>query len=121
MTVQHRILIIPVNYGMDGRTLVIRTHPGAVLAAAGHANVTFQVDDIDRITRSGWSVLVHGLAEEVGEDHREDLVQRTHSVGVQPWAPGEHDRWLRIIPQAVTGRRLLPGGPPWGVDERAYL
>ena len=121
VTARHRVLIIPVNYGMDGRTLVVRTHPGATLAAVEHANVSFQVDEIDRTTRSGWSVLVHGQAEEVGEAHREDVVRRTHAVDVRPWAPGEHGRWLRIIPHAVTGRRLLPGKLPWGVDERAYL
>jgi hypothetical protein len=40
---------------------------------------------------------------------------------VAPWAPGEHGNWLRIIPQEVTGRRIVPGQLPWGVDERAYL
>jgi nitroimidazol reductase NimA-like FMN-containing flavoprotein (pyridoxamine 5'-phosphate oxidase superfamily) len=114
-------LIIPVNYGMDGRTIVIRTHPGSTLAAADHANVTFEVDDIDRRTRTGWSVLVRGLAEEVGPEHRADLVERTHAAAVQPWAPGEHGNWLRIIPHAVTGRRIVAGQLPWGVDGRAYL
>ncbi|MGY1616373.1 pyridoxamine 5'-phosphate oxidase family protein [Geodermatophilus sp. SYSU D00691] len=117
----HYPLIIPVNYGMDGRTLVIRTHPGTTLTAAAHANVTFEVDDIDRVTRSGWSVLVRGLAEEVGPEHRPGLVERTHATGVQPWAPGEHGSWLRVIPHEVTGRRIVPGQLPWGVDDRAYL
>ncbi|WP_158548858.1 pyridoxamine 5'-phosphate oxidase family protein [Blastococcus sp. TF02A-26] len=121
VTLRHRVLIIPVNYGMDGQTLIVRTHPGATLTAAAHANVSFQVDDIDRTTRSGWSVLVHGLAEEVGDRHWEDVVRRTHAVEVRPWAPGEHGRWLRIIPQGVSGRRLVPGDLPWGVDDRAYL
>jgi nitroimidazol reductase NimA-like FMN-containing flavoprotein (pyridoxamine 5'-phosphate oxidase superfamily) len=118
---EHYPLIIPVNYGMDGRTIVVRTHPGTMLAAAAHANVTFEVDEVDRRTRSGWSVLVRGLAEEVGDEHRAELVARTRGAGVQPWAPGEHGRWLRLIPHAVSGRRIVPGQLPWGVDERAYL
>ena len=118
---QHHPLIIPVNYGMDGRTIVIRTHPGTTLSAAAHANVAFEVDDIDRSTRTGWSVLVRGLAEEVGDAHRDDLVRRTRASGVQPWAPGEHGNWLRIIPQGISGRRIVPGQLPWGVDDRAYL
>jgi nitroimidazol reductase NimA-like FMN-containing flavoprotein (pyridoxamine 5'-phosphate oxidase superfamily) len=117
----HYPLIIPVNYGMDGRTIVIWTHPGTTLSAAAHANVSFEVDLIDRATRSGWSVLVRGLGEEVGAEHRAELVERTHAVGVQPWAPGEHGNWLRIIPHAVSGRRIVPGQLPWGVDDRAYL
>jgi uncharacterized protein len=118
---EHHPLIIPVNYGMDGRTIVIRTHPGTTLAAAEHANVTFEVDEVDRRTRSGWSVLVRGQAEEVGDEHRAELVARTRAAGAQPWAPGEHGSWLRVIPHAVSGRRIVPGQLPWGVDERAYL
>jgi nitroimidazol reductase NimA-like FMN-containing flavoprotein (pyridoxamine 5'-phosphate oxidase superfamily) len=120
VTAEHHPLIIPVDYGMDGRTIVIRTHPGTTLSAAAHANVTFEVDEIDRTTRTGWSVLVRGLAEEVGPEHRTELVARTHAAGVQPWAPGEHGDWLRIIPQGISGRRIVPGQLPWGVDERAY-
>jgi nitroimidazol reductase NimA-like FMN-containing flavoprotein (pyridoxamine 5'-phosphate oxidase superfamily) len=118
---EHHPLIIPVNYGMDGTTIVIRTHPGTTLSAVSHANVTFEVDEIDVRSRSGWSVLVRGLAEEVGPEHGRALVERTHAVDVEPWAPGEHGSWLRVIPQGISGRRILPGQLPWGVDERAYL
>jgi uncharacterized protein len=118
---EHYPLIFPVNYGMDGETIVIRTSPGTKLSAAQHANVTFEVDEIDQFARSGWSVLVRGLAEEVTEAHGPELVQRTHDVGVRPWAPGEHGHWLRLIPHHVTGRRIVPGELPPAVDPRAYL
>ena len=119
---EHYPVIIPVNYGMDGRTIVVRTHPGTTLTAAAHANVSFEVDEIDRSTRSGWSVLVRGLAEEVTDaSHRADLVRRTHASDASPWAPGEHGNWLRIIPHEISGRRIVPGRLPWGVDDRAYL
>jgi nitroimidazol reductase NimA-like FMN-containing flavoprotein (pyridoxamine 5'-phosphate oxidase superfamily) len=94
---EHYPLIFPVNYGLDGTTLVLRTHPGTILRAAPHANVTFEVDDIGRRTGSGWSVLVRGQAEEVGERHREELVARTEATGVEPWAPGEKGHWMRCI------------------------
>lgn len=118
---EHHPLIVPVNYAMDGTTIVIRTHPGTTLQAAGHANVTFEVDDIDRHTRSGWSVLVRALAEEVGDHHRTELVARTQATGIQPWAPGEYGNWLRLIPHGVSGRRIVPGELPPPVDPRAYL
>ena len=118
---EHYPLILPVNYGLDGTTLVIRTRPGTILRAAAHANVTFEVDEIDRQTRSGWSVLVRGLAEEVGEEHRAGLVASTHATGVEPWAPGEHGTWLRLIAHDVSGRRIVPGELPPAVDPRAYL
>jgi nitroimidazol reductase NimA-like FMN-containing flavoprotein (pyridoxamine 5'-phosphate oxidase superfamily) len=118
---EHHPLIFPVNYGLDGTTVVIRTHPGTLLRAAEHANVTFEVDDIDRRTRSGWSVLVRGQAEEVGAGHRAELVARTQETGVQPWAPGEHGSWVRLIAHDISGRRIVPGELPPPVDPRAYL
>src|SRR4051794_32347953 len=109
---EHYPLIYPVNYALDNGVVVIRTGAGTKLAAADHANVTFQVDEIDRRTRSGWTVLVRGLAEEVTSAHRDDLVQRPHAPDARPWAPGDHGRWPRLTPQHVTGRRIVPGQLP---------
>lgn len=116
-----RPFVVPVNYALDGRTIVVRTHPGATLTAASDATVAFEVDEIDRVSRRGWSVLVSGPAEVVGPDHRADLIERTEAAGATPWAPGEHGVWLRITPQQISGRRIVPGQLPWGVDDRAYL
>ena len=52
---EHHPLVFPVNYGMDGDTIVLRTAPGTKLSAAAHANVTFEVDSIDQVARRGWS------------------------------------------------------------------
>jgi uncharacterized protein len=112
VTAEHYPLIIPVNYGMDGQVVVVRTHPGTILAAADHANVTFEVDEIDPATRTGWSVLVRGLAEQLTPQHHADLVERTRQAGREPWAPGEHTSWVRIITHDVSGRRIGPGQLP---------
>jgi len=117
---EHYPLILPVNYALDGTTVVIRTHAGTILRAAEHANVTFEVDDIDRRTHSGWSVLVRGQAEEVGESHRAELVARTKAAGAEPWAPGDKSHWMRIISHGISGRRILPGELP-ELDPRGYL
>jgi uncharacterized protein len=77
VNVEHYPLIFPVNYGLDNGVLEIRTHTGMMLTAAHHANVTFEVDEIDRRSRTGWSVLVRGLAEEVTSAHRSELIRRT--------------------------------------------
>ncbi|MET0765992.1 MAG: pyridoxamine 5'-phosphate oxidase family protein [Blastococcus sp.] len=113
-------LLFPVNYGHDGTTLVIRTHAGTILRAAEHANVTFEVDEIDRRTRTGWSVLARGQVEEVGEGHRAELVARTLATGVEPWAPGNKGHWLRLIVHEISGRRIVPGDLP-DLDPRGYL
>jgi len=114
-------LIFPVNYAMDGDVVVIRTNAGLKLTAADHANVAFEVDDIDPIRRVGWSVLVRGLAEEMTSEHRDDLIERTKAAGVEPWAPGERGHWLRIVPQMVTGRVIVPGELPPAFEPHGYL
>lgn len=116
----HYPLILPVNYRLDGTTVVIRTHPGTILQAAEHANVTFEVDEIDRASRSGWSVLVRATAEEVTEQHRAEIIDRTFESGVEPWAAGDKDHWMRLVVHGVTGRRIVPGELP-PLDPRAYL
>ncbi|MBV9920693.1 MAG: pyridoxamine 5'-phosphate oxidase family protein [Pseudonocardia sp.] len=118
---EHYPLIFPVNYGLDGSVVVVRTHPGTKLSAANHANVTFEVDHIDQVGRTGWSVLIRGLAEEVTGAHGAELIERTHAAGAEPWAPGEYGHWLRIIPHDVTGRRIVPGELPPPFEDAAYL
>jgi nitroimidazol reductase NimA-like FMN-containing flavoprotein (pyridoxamine 5'-phosphate oxidase superfamily) len=108
----HYPLIFPVNYGIDLGVIVIRTGAGTKLTKASHANVTFEVDDIDQRTHSGWSVLVKGLAEEITPEHRTELIERTKAAALEPWAPGYRGHWLRLIPHAVSGRRLVPGQLP---------
>lgn len=101
-------VVVPLNYAVDHGNLVVRTGGGQVHDAAQHANVTFQVDQLDERGRGGWSVLVRALAEEVGEHHSADVVRRTRESGVQPWAPGERDHWLRLVVHGVTGRQVVP-------------
>jgi hypothetical protein len=114
-------LIFPVNYALDGGVIVIRTSTGTKLGAADHANVTFEVDEIDQRSRSGWSVMVRGLAELVTADHRAELVRRTEATGLTPWAPGDHGHWLRLIPQDISGRRIVPGELPPPFEDGGYL
>jgi nitroimidazol reductase NimA-like FMN-containing flavoprotein (pyridoxamine 5'-phosphate oxidase superfamily) len=109
---EHFPLIFPVNYALDHGVIVIRTHPGTKQAGACRANVSFEVDEVDRRTRSGWSVLVRGLAEELTSAHGAELIERTQASGARPWAPGEHGRWMRIIPQGISGRRISDGAAP---------
>jgi uncharacterized protein len=119
---EHYPLIFPVNYALDhGGVIVIRTGAGTKLSAANHANVTFEVDEIDQWTRTGWSVLVRALAEEVTSEHTAELIERTKASGVEPWAPGDRGHWMRLIPQAITGRRIVPGELPPAFEPGAYL
>jgi nitroimidazol reductase NimA-like FMN-containing flavoprotein (pyridoxamine 5'-phosphate oxidase superfamily) len=118
---EHYPLIFPVNYALDRQIIVLRMDEGTKLAAANHANVTFEVDQIDQRSRTGWSVLIRGLAEEVTSSHRAKLIDRTRAAGTDPWAPGEHGHWMRLIPHAISGRRIEPGTLPPAFEPGAYL
>jgi len=56
--------VFPVNYRLDDFVVAFRTHIGTKLLAANHANVGFEVDHLDPVSRSGWSVLIQGMAED---------------------------------------------------------
>jgi uncharacterized protein len=114
-------LIIPVNYGLDGRTIVLRLDQATKLAITQDANMAFEIDEIDRSNRTGWSVLVRGLAEEITPAHRAELIERSESAGVHPWAPGEHGHWVRLVPRTITGRRIVPGELPPAFEPAGYL
>jgi uncharacterized protein len=116
--VGHYPLIFPVNYALDDKVIVFRTAPGTKLYAIEHSNVTFEVDQIDMAHRSGWSVLVRGVAHQLLARRRVELTARFEAGGAQPWAPGERDRIVRIVADQITGRRIRPGELPDPVDPR---
>lgn len=94
--------VLPVNYVMDGKDVLIATTGyGALARAATNGRVAFEVDDLDDYTESGWSVVVRGRASR--ESPFERAVKRPH-----PWADGTRTYVLRISPDAVSGRRLIP-------------
>jgi uncharacterized protein len=94
----------PVNFAFRDGAVMIRADPGGKLAAATlRAVVAFEADDLDPVLRSGWSVTVVGHCEEVtGADE----IARLDGLGLETWAPGARDHFIRIMPAIVTGRRL---------------
>ena len=106
-------LVVPVNYLLDGETVVFRTDPGTKLDMLREEPVSFQVDLIDPFHRTGWSVLVQGIAD--ATEHDGD----NHAVELESWVGGEKRHWVRVVPAAITGRRIrLPEFPE---DLRGYL
>jgi hypothetical protein len=98
--------VLPVNYVLDGDAVVFATAPGAKLTSAERGPVTFEVDRVDRATRSGWSVVVHGRADEVTDYDDPAVVDRLRALPLHPWAGGERAHLLRIAPRTITGRRV---------------
>jgi nitroimidazol reductase NimA-like FMN-containing flavoprotein (pyridoxamine 5'-phosphate oxidase superfamily) len=100
--------IFPINYVLDGDAIVFRTNSGTKLAGTTQAEVAFEVDLTHYPTHSGWSVVVHGVAQEVTGADREDVQERLHALPLGVWAPGEKPHVMRIAPHEITGRRVGP-------------
>jgi nitroimidazol reductase NimA-like FMN-containing flavoprotein (pyridoxamine 5'-phosphate oxidase superfamily) len=97
--------ILPVNYAVDGRSVVFRTDKGLKqVAVQSGAPVAFEIDAIDSDTRTGWSVLVKGRAERVTDAA---TLRRLRALPLDPWAQGEKAHWIRIVPRDVSGRRIV--------------
>lgn len=97
-------LIVPVNYGIVGDSVVFRTAPDAVPAQASGAQVAFEVDRIDEAFSQGWSVLVRGHARTVTD--AEAVKRLEEQAYSKPWAVPERNMWIRIDPLSITGRRI---------------
>jgi uncharacterized protein len=108
--VGHYPVVFPVNHGVDRRGLVFRTGAGTKLWAIHRSNVTFEVDDFDLATQAGWSVMVKGSAREITTESNPELVAGAESSGAVPWAPGRRESVVRIVPDAVSGRRIRSPG-----------
>lgn len=98
--------IFPVNYVVIDDDIVFRTAPGTKLDAATRGEVVaFEVDDYDLEAKSGWSVMLVGVAEEV---HDVELAFRVVDAELTPWADGDRSHIIRIRPTFISGRRVLP-------------
>jgi nitroimidazol reductase NimA-like FMN-containing flavoprotein (pyridoxamine 5'-phosphate oxidase superfamily) len=102
--------VLPVNYVLDGDAVVFATGAGSKLAAVVRSPVVFEVDDTDEQTRSGWSVVIHGLAQEVTAADTRTL-ERVQALPLEPWAEGRKPYYVRITPRFVSGRRVGGAGP----------
>ena len=102
--------VLPVNYAADATgEILYRTAAESLLATVGGKSVVFEVDGFDETAKSGWSVCVHGEAREVLVPQGPAAAQLVER-GVVTWAPGTRDRWFRITPTEVTGRKLPMSG-----------
>jgi transcriptional regulator with XRE-family HTH domain len=99
---------LPVNFKMDGDDVVFMTSPDSVSTEGVHQQpVSFDVDHLDEALGEGWSVLLTGTAEVVTDA---DELSRVQALGIQPWAAGDRDRFVRLAPTQITGRRIRVTG-----------
>lgn len=100
-------IVLPVNFRLIDEEIVFRTGLGTKLdAATRNAVVAFEVDDMDPMAHTGWSVVVTGFAREITNQFLLDALP----VGFIPrWAPGSDGRVVAISTELVSGRRIVPG------------
>ena len=103
--------VLPVNYALQDGAVVFRTAANSPLdedlrtgIADADYKVAFEIDSIDLAHRRGWSVLVQGPAHHVTEDGRDVAA----GARIEPWAPGDREMFVRIVPSRITGRRVGP-------------
>ena len=97
-----------VNFAIDDGDIIIRTdHSGKLAAATRGAVVAFEADSLDTVRHVGWSVTVVGQSQEVTDPGE---IGRLERIGLNSWAPGGRQHFIRISPGILNGRRLYADG-----------
>ncbi|BDT87306.1 pyridoxamine 5'-phosphate oxidase family protein [Nocardia cyriacigeorgica] len=99
--------IRPVNHIVDGGSVILRTRLASDFSAAVHnlpvMVVAYQADDIDVVSRTGWSVVVTGTARPVTD---RDRINRYQDL-LRPWVGLAMDDVIEIEPTLVNGIQLV--------------
>jgi hypothetical protein len=106
--VAERTDIFPVNYVVDGESLLMRTAPGSKLFELTiNDEVLFEVDGHD--DAHAWSVVVRGRAHALDGAVE---VERADATALRPWIPTLKHVYVRIVPDTVSGRSFERGPEP---------
>lgn len=120
VTVNGRPDVFPVNYKIDGESLIFRTGDGTKLdAIAEDANVALESDAVSAEFGIAWSVVVKGRAEHAS---LESPALNSTVRGLFPWQGVGKNHLIRIVPETVTGRRFtLDASMTWNVPLDAAI
>lgn len=107
--------IFPVNYVVDGESIVFRTAEGSKLVELTvNDEVLFEVDHYtdDR----AWSVVVRGQAHRLDT---EDEVEAADDLPLRPWLPTLKYNYVRVRAASMSGRAFVRGPEPdrYGIAE----
>lgn len=90
--------IYPVNYAYHDGAILFRTTERRAQALL-HNDVSFEIDRVDPVQATGWSVLVRGRVAVLDDS----------PLGAAPvsWAPDERTVTVSLVPIEVTGREIV--------------
>lgn len=100
--------LVPINFAVDGSTIVFRTAAGSKLAGLTVNNkIVFEVDEVGE--NDGWSVVVHGTARVLELDAE---IEAAEKLPLRPFVPTVKRTFVRIVPESITGRAFEFGTEP---------
>ncbi|MDH2416898.1 pyridoxamine 5'-phosphate oxidase family protein [Nocardioides sp. CER19] len=93
--------LVPVNYAVDGRTLLFRTAPGTKLVGVElGGSVAFEVDEVDGETAR--SVVIRGRARRLEEPDE----YRADNIALHVWVDTPKYFVVELAPDEITGREF---------------
>ena len=100
--------IFPVNYVVQGRTVLFRTAEGTKLfSAVASSTVVFEADDHN--ADEGWSVIVRGRARMLRTAAE---IEEAEHARLKTWIATRKIRYVLVTPSEVTGRHFTFGPEP---------
>jgi nitroimidazol reductase NimA-like FMN-containing flavoprotein (pyridoxamine 5'-phosphate oxidase superfamily) len=100
-------VIRPVNFTVAGDAIYLRAGRNSWADRLSGQPVTFEVDGYDRADRTGWSVIVTGIATLATDI---ETVAGQLGNDLRLWAPPPRDRLLRIAIGRIDGRLIAHRG-----------
>jgi hypothetical protein len=95
------VQVLPVTYTVTGERIAFATSPDSVMRAfLEPLDVAFEIDDVEEITATGWSVVVRGRAS----GHLNAIPEGIEQP--RAWVPGAHQLTVVIEPSSYTGRAV---------------
>jgi uncharacterized protein len=108
VSVGDEIDIFPINYVVDGESLVFRTAPGTKLVEVTIAqSVAFEIDGVN--ADDAWSVVVKGHAARL---ELQSEIDAADELPLVPWIPTLKYTYVRISPTSTSGREFMRGPEP---------
>lgn len=94
----------PVNFLLVEPRLIIRTGEGMILEAGRRGlPASFEIDGVDPLEHTGWSVVATGRLQEVPSGWS------GNSLPLRAWASGVKDRFVALQLHNVSGVRIPSG------------
>jgi hypothetical protein len=97
-------IVRPVNFALHAGHVQIRTGEGTILGSAERGDrVSFEIDGIDALEHTGWSVVVVGMLREYDED------REGPAPLLRAWASGTKERLVVLHVDELSGMGIPPG------------